>query len=91
MTKDRRRRKVAITVSPGVLEAAEALRRQTGESRSAVCERALRYLLDAERQAELSRQYIAGYRGAPEGRREIQEALARAVAALGAEPWDETG
>ncbi len=89
MTHSRRRRKVAITVSPEVLHAAEALRRGTGESRSAVCERALRYLLDAERQAELSRQYVAGYRRAPESRREVQEALARAAGALTVEPWDE--
>ena len=86
-----RRRKIAITVSPDVLAAAEAVRRQTGESRSAVCERALRYLVDAEHQARLSRQYVAGYRRSPERHREIERTLAIALVALSAEPWIEAG
>jgi hypothetical protein len=86
----RRRRKIAISVSPDVLDAAASLRRETGESRSAVCERALRCLLDAERQAELSQQYVAAYRRLPESQREIREALGWAVTAFAAEPWDET-
>jgi len=41
------RRKVAVSVSPDVLAAAERLRKRTGESRSAVFERALHGLLAA--------------------------------------------
>ena len=83
------RRKVAVTVSPEVLAAAERLRKRTGESRSAVFERALHGLLAADRGAERAQRYVAGYRQRPERAREVRAALATALLALGGEPWDE--
>lgn len=85
------KRKIAVTVSPQALAAAERLRRRTGESRSAVFERALQGLLEAERRAESSRRYVAGYRRAPEQAMEIKAAMAMALVALAAEPWDAAG
>jgi hypothetical protein len=83
-----RRRKIAISVGAEVLEAAERLRRRTRESRSAVFERGLVALLSAERRAALSRQYVDGYRRAPERQPDIAAALAAATALLATEPWD---
>jgi len=83
------RRKVAVSVSPDVLAAAERLRKHTGESRSAVFERALHGLLAAVQRSERARRYVAGYRTHPERRAEVKAALAAALEALAAEPWDE--
>ena len=85
------KRKVAISVSGEVLREIERLRRQTGESRSAVCERALSALLELRDEVERRRRYVGGYRVAPESRQEIEAALATGLAALAAEPWDEAG
>lgn len=84
-----RRRKIAISVSSETLAAAERVRNQTGESRSAVFERALAGLLAAEQRAERSRRYVEGYRRHPERAGEVAGALAAALAALGGEAWDE--
>lgn len=86
-----RHRKIAISVSPEVLAAAERVRKQTGESRSAVFERALVGLVVAQQRAERSRQYVEGYRRAPERPTEVAAALAAALATLAGEPWDEAG
>jgi metal-responsive CopG/Arc/MetJ family transcriptional regulator len=86
-----RKRKVAVTVSPEALAAAERLRKRTGESRSAVFERALQRLVEDERRAEQSRRYVAGYRAVPERAAEINAALAIGLVALATEPWDAKG
>ena len=83
------RRKVAVSVSPDVLAAAERLRKHTGESRSAVFERALHGLLATVQRSERARRYVAGYRAHPERRGEVKAALATALEALAAEPWHE--
>jgi len=82
------RRKIAISVSADLLAAADGLARETGESRSAVYERALRGYLAARERAERSRRYVAGYRRTPETAREITASLRTALPAL-IEPWDE--
>lgn len=84
-----KRRKVAVSISAEALAAAERLSQQTGQSRSAVFERALQALLTAERQAERTRRYLNGYRRRPEGRREAAAALGLAMTTLAAEPWNE--
>jgi hypothetical protein len=84
------RRKIAISVSPEALAAADRLSRETGESRSAVYERALRAYLAAAERSEQSRRYVAGYRRHPETPGETGAALASALPAIAAEPWDET-
>lgn len=83
------RRKVAVSVSPDVLAAAERLRKRTGESRSAVFERALHGLLAAVQRSERAGRYVAGYRRHPERGGEVKAALSAALEALAAEPWDE--
>jgi hypothetical protein len=85
------KRKVAVTVSADTLAAAERLRKDTGESRSAVFERALQGLLDAAQRADRSRRYVEAYRRAPERATEVDAALRTALVALGAEPWDAAG
>lgn len=83
--------KVAITVSAEVLREIERLRKVTGESRSAVCERALRGFL-AEREARAaSRRYVDAYRRQRESAAEVRTALTMALAALALEPWHEAG
>jgi metal-responsive CopG/Arc/MetJ family transcriptional regulator len=85
------RRKIAISVSAELLVAADGLARQTGESRSAIYERALRDYLVALERSERSRRYVEGYRRTPETAREIAATLRAALPALTAEPWDEAG
>ncbi|MGH7646067.1 MAG: hypothetical protein ACREMR_10840 [Gemmatimonadales bacterium] len=85
-----KRRKVAISVSPEALAGAERVRKQTGESRSAVFERALYGLLAAEGLVQRTRRYVDGYRRQPEGRAEVAAALGTALPTLATEPWDET-
>jgi metal-responsive CopG/Arc/MetJ family transcriptional regulator len=83
------RRKIAISVSAELLAAADALARETGESRSAVYERALRGYLVALQGRERSLRYVEGYRRIPETAREIAATLRAGLPALTAEPWDE--
>jgi metal-responsive CopG/Arc/MetJ family transcriptional regulator len=83
-----KRRKVAVSISAEALAAAERLRKRTGESRSAVFERAVQGLAAEARHAERSRRYVNGYRRRPEGRNEVTAALRAAMTALATEPWD---
>ena len=86
-----KRHKIAISVSSEVYREAEALRKKTGETRSAVYERAVAGLLSERRRKELTQQYLNGYRRRPETRSEIEVAQATALTSLGGERWDETG
>ena len=74
--------KIAVTVPAELHRAVEAARRRRGRSRSAVVQDALRQWLRHEAQAELVREYEAGYRRRPEGRREIDAAMATAIGLL---------
>ncbi len=85
-----KRRKVAISVPAVLLDEVERQREQTGETRSAVFERALEAYLAAERHVEASRQYVAGYRRVPETRAEVRAALVTAMAGLTASISNET-
>jgi metal-responsive CopG/Arc/MetJ family transcriptional regulator len=87
----RKRGKVAITVSADVLAEAERERKRTGESRSAVFERALMMYFADQRAVEAARRYVDGYRRAPETAAEIRVVTAAAMSALAAEPWDAEG
>jgi metal-responsive CopG/Arc/MetJ family transcriptional regulator len=79
--------KVAVSIPRDVYQAVERVRKTSGQSRSAVIQDALRYWLDAQTQAALVREYQAGYRRRPEGRREIKAAEAAAVRLLSSEDW----
>jgi len=79
--------KVAISIPSSLYQAVERVRKASGKSRSAVIQDALRHWLDSHAQAALVREYEAGYRRKPEGRREIKAAEAAAVRLLSAEDW----
>jgi metal-responsive CopG/Arc/MetJ family transcriptional regulator len=78
----RKRGKVAVTVSAAVLAEAERERKRTGESRSAVFERALTMYFADGRAVEAARKYVDGL---------VRVATAAASAAFSAEPWDAEG
>jgi metal-responsive CopG/Arc/MetJ family transcriptional regulator len=84
----RRRGKVAVTISNAVLADVERARKRSGETRSAVFERALAAYLTAGDRAARARRYVAGYRRRPEQVAEVRGALVTAVRALATEAWD---
>ncbi len=86
-----KRRKVAVIISADTLAAAERIRARTGESRSAVFERALHGLMAEAQRAERSRRYVNGYRRRPEGGAEVAVALRVTLLGLAAEPWVKRG
>jgi metal-responsive CopG/Arc/MetJ family transcriptional regulator len=79
--------KVAVSIPSRLYEAVERVRKASGKSRSAVIQDALRHWLDSQAQAARVREYEAGYRRRPEGRREIEAAEAAAVRLLATEDW----
>ncbi len=77
----------AVTLDREVLGAAERLRQKTGESRSALVNRALRLLVsDDARRAQVA-QYVQGYREHPETDDDVAVARELAAATLKALPW----
>jgi metal-responsive CopG/Arc/MetJ family transcriptional regulator len=74
--------KVAVSIPDDLYRAVERARKKNDKTRSAVMQDALRTWLDQEAQATLVRQYEAGYRKKPEGRREVKAAAAAAVRLL---------
>jgi metal-responsive CopG/Arc/MetJ family transcriptional regulator len=81
--------KIAISVEHDLLEAVEALRRKTGESRSALFARAARLLLQAAGKQRAIEAYVEGYRRHPETEAEVDQAAALARSSLPAVTWDE--
>jgi metal-responsive CopG/Arc/MetJ family transcriptional regulator len=79
--------KVAVSIPDDLYRAVERARRKTGKTRSAVMQDALRAWLDHEAHAALVREYEAGYRRTPEGRREVKAATAAAIRLLAGETW----
>jgi metal-responsive CopG/Arc/MetJ family transcriptional regulator len=79
--------KVAVSLPSGLYQALERVRKVSGKSRSAVIQDALRHWLESQTEAALVREYQAGYRRKPEGRREIKAAEAAAVRLLSTEDW----
>ena len=79
--------KVAVSIPSGLYQAVERVCKASGQSRSAVVQDALRHWLDSQTQAALVREYQAGYRRKPEGRREVKAAEAAAVRLLATEDW----
>jgi len=80
-------RKVAISMPTPLYQAVERVRRRTGKTRSAVLQDALRHWLEHQAEAALVREYEAGYRRRPEGRREIKAARAAAVRLFSTQEW----
>src|SRR5260370_33689485 len=80
--------KVAIS-SPGELyRAVEGVRRKSGRSRSALVQDALRQWLRRQAGSLLIRDYEAGYRRRPEGRREGGAAAAGRLFSIERWLWD---
>jgi len=84
----RSRDKVAVSLPRTLLDAIERVRQRSGETRSAVFERALAQYVAAAGRAERERQYVAAYRRRPESTREQRAALVTALEALAAQPFD---
>jgi len=84
----RNREKVAVTVDPALLERIERMRKRTGESRSAVFERALEAYVATSARTETARRYADGYRRRPETDADVRASLATALDALASEPYD---
>lgn len=74
--------KVAVSIPSPLYRELERARRRAGKTRSAVVQEALRQWLRRGVQAELVREYEAGYRARPEGEDEIEAALATAEGLL---------
>jgi hypothetical protein len=77
--------KIAVTVPTGTYLIVERLRRELGQSRSAVVASALAEWVRATTIAEAERRYVAGYRRMPETSAEL--AGSRAVAAQATSQW----
>lgn len=71
--------KIAVSVPPDLFRALEAARKRARQNRSAAVQDALRQWLKTRAEAELVREYEAGYRKRPEGRDEIEAAMRTAV------------
>jgi len=69
--------KIAISLGETLLNELEALRKRTGESRSALIRRALDQLLATERRREQVAAYVDGYRRQPESEASVAAALAQ--------------
>jgi metal-responsive CopG/Arc/MetJ family transcriptional regulator len=80
--------KIAISVDADLLEAVEALRQKTDESRSAVFVRAVRMLLRNEERRRRVEEYVDAYRRQPETEAELAEAEALARMSLPSAEWD---
>ena len=79
--------KVAVSIPDPLFRAIERARKTSGKSRSAVIQAALRHWLEHGAEVALVREYEAGYRRTPEGRREISAAETAAVRLLADEDW----
>lgn len=79
--------KVAVSIPDELYRAVERARRKSGRSRSAVMQDALRQWLEHQDEALLVREYEAGYRRKPEGKREVRSARAAAVRLLATTDW----
>jgi metal-responsive CopG/Arc/MetJ family transcriptional regulator len=83
--------KVAVTIQSEVLAAAERLRSRTGESRSALFNRALQGLVRTDELNAKIERYRDAYREHPETAEEVAEADALALESMQHAPgWDES-
>jgi metal-responsive CopG/Arc/MetJ family transcriptional regulator len=85
----RRVEKVAVSVDKDLLRAAERLRRETGESRSAIVSRGLRVLLESAERERRVRDYIAAYERCPETSAEVAAQRRLAARTLASVPWED--
>jgi len=79
--------KVAVSIPKDLYQALERARKKNGKSRSAVVQDALRHWLNQQREAEMVRQYVEGYRRMPETEEETAWVDAVSRRALLTEEW----
>ena len=84
-----RRAKIACSIDARVLARVERMRAITGESRSAVINRALEQLTTGELAAEREARYLQTYRDQPETAEAIADARKLARRVLSGLPWDD--
>ena len=82
-----KKEKVAVTIDHRVFGEAERLRRATGESRSALVNRALNLLVASEAREKNIAEYVQGYRNHPEIEDELSSAANVAAENLKDVPW----
>lgn len=80
--------KITISISREILHKIEEMRKETGESRSALIQRAMQKLLKEREKAGRVRRYVEGYRLQPETKEEIEAAELSASELLAREPWE---
>jgi len=80
--------KIAISLPPDLLADIERLRRETGETRSALIRRAVEHLLCRIELDGMVREYVQGYLDHPESKSEVDAATASASDALEETPWE---
>ncbi len=80
--------KIAVSLPKGLLDALEVICKETGESRSAFFQRAIRELLDRQERNERISKYVEGYKKHPETKSEIKASEAAASRLLAGEPWE---
>jgi len=79
--------KIAISLPPELLEAADQKRQDRGETRSEFFRHAVEALLRREQEQEAVQRYLQGYRAQPETEEEV-EAMHRASSAVFEQaPW----
>ena len=74
--------KMAVSLPRALYRALEDARKRRVQTRSAAVQEALRQWLKSEARAQLVREYEEGYRRRPEGRREVDAAMATAIGLL---------
>jgi metal-responsive CopG/Arc/MetJ family transcriptional regulator len=79
--------RIAISLPPEILEAAERERQASGETRSEFFRRAVELLLHGERRRQATEQYIRAYQEQPETDDEVAAIHQASSAVLGQEPW----
>ena len=79
--------RVALSLPAGLLRRVEALRRETGLTRSGLIREALEEYLRSARRERRVAAYREGYARTPETRAEIAAARASAARLLASEPW----
>ena len=79
--------KIAISLPPELLEAADRKRQDRGETRSEFFRHAVEALLRREQEQEAVQRYIQGYRAQPETDEEIEAIHHASSAVFGQAPW----
>ena len=79
--------KIAISLPPELLEAADQKRQERGESRSEFFRHAVEALLRQEQNQEAVQRYLQGYRAQPETDEEVEGIHRASSAVFEQAPW----